>query len=92
MADVIDQPARSRYEMALGDEVAFAVYRDVDGARVIPHTEVPLALRGKGVGGKLVRGVLDDIRARGMKVVPRCPFVARFIAAHPDYADLVAPR
>jgi predicted GNAT family acetyltransferase len=37
-----------------------------------------------------VAAVLDDIRARGMKVRPRCPFVARFIREHPQYADLVA--
>lgn len=88
---VTDHPERSRYELPLGDEVAIAVYRESDGVRTIPHTEVPYAMRGKGIGGRLVAGVLDDIRARGMKVVPRCPFVARYIAAHPAYADLVAP-
>jgi predicted GNAT family acetyltransferase len=87
---VTDIPGRSRYEMPLGADVAIAVYRDAGDVRTITHTEVPEALRGKGIGGKLVRGVLDDIRARNMKVIPRCPFVARYIAAHPGYADLVA--
>jgi len=89
-ASVTDVPERLRYEMPLGPDIAIAVYRDVGDVRTITHTEVPAALRGKGIGGKLVRGVLDDIRARGMQVVPRCPFVARYIAAHPKYADLVA--
>lgn len=87
---VTDHPARSRYELPLGEDVAVAVYRDSEGVRAITHTEVPRALRGKGIGGRLVAGVLDDIRARGMRVAPLCPFVARYIAAHPDYTDLLA--
>jgi uncharacterized protein len=36
-----------------------------------------------------VRGALDDMRARGLKVAPVCPFVAAYIRRHPEYADLV---
>jgi len=42
------------------------------------------------VGSALVRAVLDDVRRRGLRVEPRCPFIAAFIARHPAYADLVA--
>lgn len=91
MTTVSDNEARSRYELPLGEEMAFATYRDIPGARIIAHTEVPLALRDQGIGGRLVRGLLDDIARRGLKVVPRCPFVARFIAENPEFADLVAP-
>jgi uncharacterized protein len=87
---VVDHPERSRYELPLEREIAIAVYRDSGNVRAITHTEVPYALRGKGMGGQLVAGVLDDIRAKGMKVIPRCPFVARYIAEHPDYADLLS--
>jgi uncharacterized protein len=52
---------------------------------VDPHFE------GKGVGAALVQGVLDDVRARGLKVRPCCPFVAAYIRRHPEYEDLVAP-
>jgi predicted GNAT family acetyltransferase len=54
------------------------------------HTEVPPELRGHGVADHLVRGALDDARRRGYHVIPTCPFVRRFLARHPDYADLVA--
>lgn len=92
MTDVVsDHPERSRYEMALGDDgVAFALYRDAGKVRTVTHTEVPIALRGRGVGARLVRGVLEHVRAHGLRVVPRCGYVARYIAAHPEYADLVA--
>ncbi len=56
------------------------------------HTEVPTALNGRGIGSALVRGELDIARAQGLKVEARCPFVAAYIAKHPEYADLPAAR
>ena len=53
------------------------------------HTEVSPSLEGQGLGARLVAGALDDIRARGLRVVPICPFVRTYIRRHPDYADLV---
>ncbi len=43
-----------------------------------------------GFGSKLVRGVLDRIRADGGKAVPRCEFVATYVERHPEYRDLLA--
>ena len=86
---VTDNPARSRYELDLDGETAFATYRLNAGEIVIPYTEVPAHLRGRGFGCALVRGVLDDIRARGLKVVPRCGFVAAFIRDNPEFRDLL---
>jgi hypothetical protein len=53
------------------------------------HTEVPPALEGKGIGSALVRGVLDLVRGRGLKVVATCPFVAAYMGRHPEYNDLL---
>jgi predicted GNAT family acetyltransferase len=47
------------------------------------------SLENKGLGARLVAGALDDIRARGLRVVPFCPFVRAYIRRHPEYADLV---
>jgi uncharacterized protein len=91
MAELSDNSELHRYELALsGAESAIAVYRDAPGVRIVTHTEVPRHLRGRGVGARLVKAVLDDIRARGLKVVPRCPFVRDYIARFPGYADMVA--
>ena len=54
------------------------------------HTDVAPKWEGKGVGSTLVQGALDDVRARGLKVQPICPFVAAYIRRHPEYQDLVA--
>ena len=91
MPDVKDNTARHRYEMAVDYEIAFVTYETAPGRIVLLHTEVPSALSGRGVGSALARGVLDDIRSRGLRVVPRCEFIASYIERHPAYADLVDP-
>lgn len=85
-------PERSRYELVDGDEVVgFADYVDGgDGVLVFPHTVIDSSRRGGGLGAILVKGALDDVRARGARVVPTCWFVAEWIGLHPDYEDLVA--
>ena len=90
MSEVKDNPAASRFEMRSGDSTAFVEYRRAGDRIVLVHTEVPQALFGQGVGSKLVRGTLDAVRAEGMKVVPRCEFVAAHIERHPEYRDLLA--
>jgi predicted GNAT family acetyltransferase len=89
-AEVRDNPEESRFEMATGGGLAISEYRMRDGVLHILHTEVPEKLRGQGVGARLARGVLDAARARGVKVVPRCPFVAAFMKRHKEYDDLRA--
>lgn len=88
---VVNAESRNRYELVVdGQIVAIADYR-VDGNRVVlPHTEVVAHLRGRGLGEQLVQGVLEDVRQRGRTVVPRCWFVAEYIEANAEYADLVA--
>jgi predicted GNAT family acetyltransferase len=82
--------AEQRYEVAVPGGLAFTAYRLEPGRIVFTHTEVPKAAEGHGVGQELVRFALDDARARGLAVVPLCPFVAAFIERHPEYRDLVA--
>ncbi len=50
---------------------------------------MPAELGGQGIGSKLVKGALDQVRADGLKVVAQCPFVRGWIEKHPDYADLL---
>jgi uncharacterized protein len=91
MSEVKDNPAMGRFEIAGGGAVAFVEYERSGGGRIaLLHTEVPEALSGQGVGSKLVRGVLDALRAEGAKLVPRCEFVAAFVERHPEYRDLLA--
>jgi predicted GNAT family acetyltransferase len=87
---VRDNPAELRYEAVRdGQLVGLIRYRTEPGVVVLVHTEVDEAVEGTGVGSRLVRGALDDIRARGLRLVPVCPFVGAYLRRHPEYADLV---
>jgi len=87
--EVTNNSAESRYELAAGGAVAIAAYRVEEDAVVFTHTEVPQALEGQGVGSRLVRGALADVRLRGLKARPLCPFVAGYIERHPETRDLL---
>ncbi|MDB4917944.1 MAG: acetyltransferase [Gemmatimonadetes bacterium] len=89
--DVINNEPASRYEIHIGDEVAFAQYKMRGDVIVFTHTEVPKHLEGQGLAGRLAAKALDDAREHHLKVVPRCPYFATYIQRHPQYADLVQP-
>lgn len=87
---VRDAPESERYEAYVDGMLAgFAAYRVRDGEVVFVHTDVDDAFAGRGVGGALAREGLDDVRRRGLRAVPMCPFIAAWIRRHPDYRDLV---
>ena len=90
MSAVHDNAARRRYEMDVEGHTAFVTYETEPGRITLVHTEVPRALSGRGIGSALARGVLDDIRRRGLRVVPRCEFMAGYVGRNPAYADLIA--
>jgi predicted GNAT family acetyltransferase len=90
---VLDEPDRQRYVARLGDQVVgFTEYRARGERLTLYHTEVDPAFEGRGFGSRLASGILDDIRARGLKVTVSCPFIRAFVKRHPEYEDLRAGR
>ena len=89
--EVVDNREHHRFEAAIGDQRAVSYYRLGEGTITFMHTEVPESMRGGGVGGAIARAALDSARARGLKVIPLCPFFASFIQKHPEYQELVGP-
>jgi predicted GNAT family acetyltransferase len=89
--DVIDNTAEHRFEISIDGETAFAEYRLVDHGVILPHTVVPEAFEGKGVASKLARYAMQYARDRGLKIIPLCPFMAAYMARHPETHDLVHP-
>jgi predicted GNAT family acetyltransferase len=83
---------KHRFETEIGARTAFLNYRIADKAITFTHTEVPAALNGRGIGTALVKTGLDYAREHALRVVPQCPFVADFIAKHPQYQSLVVER
>ncbi|MFF1480138.1 GNAT family N-acetyltransferase [Streptomyces sp. NPDC058301] len=96
---VVDRPEKSRYEILAGDDgsesadraetAGFAEYVLSEGEIAFTHTETDPRFAGRGLAGRLARGALDDARARGLRVLPYCPFIRGWIGKHPEYTDLV---
>ena len=90
---VTDNPERERYEILVDGSLAgFAEYRGRGETRTFTHTEVDERYEGQGVGSRLIHDALEDARAKGLHVMPMCPFVRAYIGRHPEYLDLVEPR
>jgi len=88
---VRDNPELGRYEAIVDGKLAGSiVYREVDDAVVLVHTQVEEEFEGQGIGRQLVGATLDDIRARGLRMRPFCPFVKAYVERHPEYRDLIA--
>ncbi|MEV0197934.1 GNAT family N-acetyltransferase [Nonomuraea sp. NPDC050691] len=88
--EVVDDPARSRFQVLVDGEVAgFADYRLLPQKIVFTHTEVRPEYQGQGLAGRLVGHALDLSRDTGLRVVPLCPYVGKYIERHPEYKDLV---
>jgi predicted GNAT family acetyltransferase len=64
---------------------------DLDSAGWITllHTEVPDALRGRGIAGELAKTGLEYARDNQLKVDVVCPLVANYISKHPEFEPLV---
>lgn len=86
--DVHDNRGESRFELTVDGESAVAAYERDGDTIVFTHTVVPEALRGQGIGSRLIAGALAQVRGEGLKVVPQCPFVAAYLRDHPNAADL----
>jgi predicted GNAT family acetyltransferase len=86
---VTDNSDAARYEIAVdGERAGFVTYRQSPSVITFLHAEVHPSRERRGLGSQLVRGALDDARARGLAVRPVCPFVAWYIETHADYQDL----
>ena len=90
MTTIRDNPAEHRFELDIENgHMAVLYYRLAPGVITLTHTETPPQFTGRGIASRLVHEVLQTARARGLKVVPQCAFVAAYIGKHPEFADLL---
>jgi len=90
MLKVRENTQQQRFELPLADgSFAAAYYRIEDGRVALIHTEVPAEFSGQGVASQLAAGTFELLRESGRKAILKCPFMARYFAKHPEYADVV---
>jgi hypothetical protein len=80
----------SRFELEEEGETAYLEFElDKAGWITLWHTEVPPALRGRGLAGVLAKTALEYARDNNLKVDVICPSVASFLAKNPEFQRLV---
>ena len=86
------QPKSERYVLIDGDAVVGEVeYVKAGTTLSLVRAEVPIELRGQGLGIPLVRGTLEAIRDEGdLSVVPLCPSIAKFMMKNKEFDGLRA--
>lgn len=89
--DIRNNEEESQFETTIDGHTGYAAYDLEEPDRIVfTHTTVPPELEGRGVASAIVKHALDHARAKNLKVVPQCQYVASFIERHPEYQDLVA--
>jgi len=85
--------AESRYEAeTTTGHVAVCEYTRNGEILSFNHVLVPPVIEGLGIGTRLVLFALDDARAQGFTIVPRCPFVLAVIRKNLEFTDVVVPH
>lgn len=85
-----DGASKGRYRLVVdGVEAEMTYSRANDKLIIIDHTGVPVALRGRKVGERLVRQAIEDARREGFAIIPLCPFAKAQIDRHPEWQDVV---
>lgn len=86
---IIDNVVEQRYETDIEGDKAIVEYIKQPDVIILTHTYVPPKHEGKGIASKLTRAVLEDVRSKGLQVVPQCDFTAKYILRHPEWEELV---
>jgi uncharacterized protein len=87
--EIINNPNEKRFELNVGGNIAALYYSTFEDKLYLNHTEVPEALQGQGIAGKLVEGALEYAKTNNLPIVPMCPYANKYIQRNPQYQKLL---
>ena len=87
--EVRHNAAASRFEATVDGLLCVANYHRVENVMRIHHTEVPRALAGRGIAGRIVGAALAHAEANGLRVEPRCGYVRAYMRRYPETQRLL---
>lgn len=86
--EVTQNPAENRFEAWIDGQLAKLDYMEEGETIVMTHVGVPYEFRGCGVAGKITQIGLEYAKAKSLRVIPMCSYVAAYIRRNPQYAEL----
>jgi len=88
--EVVHEPDRGRFVAQWGGSESQLIYvAGGEGLVEFLSTWVNSAIRGSGVGERLVIAALEWAAGEGLKVIPTCWFVRTVVGRHPEYRPLL---
>ena len=79
---VSDNAAQGRFELEVDGHVAYLAYERTPNTLTLIHTEVPVEIRGRHIGDRLVEAALAIGRSEGRRIVVMCPFARAYMRRH----------
>ncbi len=89
MSEVIHDGESQEFYIEAPEGKAFLHYERNGDVLDFHHTFVPPELRGKGLAEQVVIASLQYAEKNHLKVVPSCPYVARFVMKNEQWKKLI---
>jgi len=90
--EVVNNPAENRFEVWVEGHLAKLDYREDGDTIVMTHVGVPVEFRGHGVAAVITKAGLEYAKAKSLRVIPMCSYVAAYIRRNPEYAELTKAK
>jgi uncharacterized protein len=79
---VSDNVGQRRFELNVDGHVAYLEYERTPNTLTLIHTEVPVEIRGRHVGDRLVESALAIGRSEGRRIIVICAFARAYMRRH----------
>ncbi|RAJ02382.1 hypothetical protein LX64_03394 [Chitinophaga skermanii] len=86
---VVKNPLMHRFEMRIGEHLAYIDYKEKKVKLWLIHTTYPEVYKADGVIPAIIEKTLRDAEQSNLKVIPICPEIVKYIAAHPAWKRVV---
>ncbi|MBS7563241.1 N-acetyltransferase [Mucilaginibacter sp. Bleaf8] len=87
--ELINNQPVHKFELFVDGYRAFIDYKQKGNKVYLIHTEVHVALKGKGVAEAIVEKTLNYLEANHLILVPLCSYVQLFLKRHPEWNRLL---
>jgi len=86
---VTNNTKERQFELHIRDYTGRLTYNIKDDMIAFFHTEIPEALQGRGLGKILAEYALNYAKEHHLKILPYCPYVAKYVKEHPEWQSYV---